>query len=1852
MANNAPFRQDKSSGDVQRFVFKHDGLNGKKHVPPEKCQDVWGSYSHNNVDNKKPLDNMITYVRSSSYIKNTSGRNRETNSTSATTAIAVAPTYKGEPYIRKNIISLNNYHEHSSARNGTYIPTQLYINNRTGHYVKDMNTLPVYDRAKEGNRTSSNLTHRVNILVNKSSTLFKEINTASGILKESVGMGNAKPSVYGNRKNIKNSIAVNTDCTNSSSTITNSTAANTSSRSSSKKTVKQYTQNGVLAPNDDVNSRNSMYSCTFPNNAYIHNAKDIHMISQNVNYCTQPKGPQVGKGGVGMTDLGNLRNDHSTKERHFVNAVKRSTGGGDVKMNNMYNVIQQAGGAAKEGKREYNYTTNNLTEISSGNNVESKRSATSNISTFVRSPQSTERGVITNRINKTDNINSFQHSQNLRKMIIWPNETIKSGSKQINPCVVQKNKEMTTNGPCVPSHMNTVKNERTHTITANRFASTSLQPPCAYAIPVEALKCVIPKKELLKKKGAETSTCNVNFHNSLSEPVFDEFRNEKSKTDDIQIGNKFRETKLAGGATGSFQSFTINDTSATINRCKTIAGKVQTQKEELINVIKSPPKKSTTGTEQQKKYANYINVDTKLAEENDLLYSCRNKTRGNTNIVLPNLVNYSKDEKVIPSSKHFIKHVKTEEKKERNGSELNSKVNHLRCAVPEETPVAKGAVSTHDEHKFTTSANIEPTQRKQKFIDTQIKEKPTFKGTNNQNQVSKNVLNHFTESILSKEEFKKILKDKNAVVPKKNTHGLLQDNAKLTTPTFNSSMDISPNVTSKDTLPLLKAMNLQDKSESSEKKKPLLGVGTFDVNSKHTLPKNISTKVMNYCNHVGGSLPSDNENTTRKDTSTNKIKEIDRTLKVQHTTNETSTQQSVTNNVSLNSKDHVADMSFEQDKTKTRNMSLRQLLTEQHPGMKSRPGEKDNRCVTEPINKNIPENKTIRKNEHHSNALCTLIKEKPLMAMEKEKRNASLKGGLYTTRFVEQSPQTETNCKSGYWTYRPSKECTLLTERRHNTSGHFGKKCIERTINSRMKAQTASIAENTCYAEKGSNGTVQSIMKNDLRKEMFRENCGNNYVHNRTLSSRSVCMRTTENGKALARCKTMKHVLSNNLNQSLPAKEISISEHQNNLTQLDISHANFFSHQPRSTHKMETKEDGTFFSQENWTLDTSTKLVDETPVIKKAVIIGCNYCRDKEHRLYGAANDAYVFSRTLVKYFDFSPSNIIFLSDCFPSDSYINEEFDLQKEEKEEREKLKESCERVPTHLVRKSREKKNLFSLFNKNDSKMENDANIHEPDSAKVISGNKKDVDLLSNVVHVNLWPTRTNILKAVNWLVRDSVARGTYVFFFAGKSIQVDNMSGWEGEGYDEAFLCSDPFIDNNEYNIITAVQLRDLLLSIHSKATMTIVLDCSGCQTILDPAGTENSWSYIKGCKQKGIWPITHPTNKVHKASYDISIFNNESMKKHFCRSRFANLIEVDSTSAMIDPLLQCISSPTIPPKAYCLCAATWEQISVEGFFPVFRFARVNQIKKMKIPDFQKKEKKDTNKKKSKQKVEQIENEKLPKNCNVSNQKKNRKKNKKSFYETKFDISVDMMKTFFRGSQNERSKTNEKKKDKWKKEGSSNKNDDNATEKENYHDEEEEIKEDSDMEEEGDDYYDDDDSTNEEEEEGDEEEESEIIVNHGVFTYCLIEAIVEFKEQELKKNILQNSHAECLPMTLKNLINLVQEKVQNVKNKKLKKLNQKPEVTLNPGSNANINNYFVHYSKNIHFQNGNYNFLGYDMTPYLNVVKAWEQINKNTLKHQKSLTLTTSLNKVARTISMSASNNVTTKAETPQHVNRVS
>eukprot|EP01069_Polyplicarium_translucidae_P003342 Polyplicarium_translucidae@DN2280_c0_g1_i5.p1 len=275
---------------------------------------------------------------------------------------------------------------------------------------------------------------------------------------------------------------------------------------------------------------------------------------------------------------------------------------------------------------------------------------------------------------------------------------------------------------------------------------------------------------------------------------------------------------------------------------------------------------------------------------------------------------------------------------------------------------------------------------------------------------------------------------------------------------------------------------------------------------------------------------------------------------------------------------------------------------------------------------------------------------------------------------------------------------------------------------------------------------------------------------------------------------------------------------------------------------------------------------------KRAVVVGCCYPRNVDIRLNGCANDAQVFALSLVHLLQFAPHNVVLLTDVYPNSCYRSK----------------------PRHRP--------------------------HEMELAP---------DLQDDPLRL---PTRQNILLGLNWLRSNAAAGDALVFFFAGHGIQIDNMSGWEGEGYDEGILpCDFNETDCGVPNILTASIIKQVLVGGSAQAQLSIFLDCNGGQTMLDPAGT-GSWRYIRGIKQKGVWPfLTDPTSKVNRAKYDSSVWMSERMRMRHARPRFVPGIDVDNTANLADPALQGASAHPIRCRAFLLAAAPWGQCAVEALF---------------------------------------------------------------------------------------------------------------------------------------------------------------------------------------------------------------------------------------------------------------------------------------------------------------------------------
>ncbi|AFZ81383.1 ICE-like protease caspase p20 domain-containing protein [Theileria equi strain WA] len=315
---------------------------------------------------------------------------------------------------------------------------------------------------------------------------------------------------------------------------------------------------------------------------------------------------------------------------------------------------------------------------------------------------------------------------------------------------------------------------------------------------------------------------------------------------------------------------------------------------------------------------------------------------------------------------------------------------------------------------------------------------------------------------------------------------------------------------------------------------------------------------------------------------------------------------------------------------------------------------------------------------------------------------------------------------------------------------------------------------------------------------------------------------------------------------------------------------------------------------------------------RKAVIIGCNYAGGVDDNLRGSCNDAALFAIVLITKMGYCPQDILLLLDSEPADVY-----------KEQLSRLSQYSEPQVKRGAKPSVFDRWFASIMNTFGGKPEGQLDLPE----------MMALDSQGPLRPDNLRPTRANILKAVRWLTHRTVPGDCCIFYYSGHSVQIDDLSGWEGEGYDEALV---PVDYTN--GVIPALQLRRMLQCVDKCCQMNIILDTCGLQTILDSA---NGWGHIKGAKLRGIWPVIEATGKMKEAKYDDSVWSDPYMQLQMTRPKFIPRMEVDCVSNLTDPFLSTNHS-TASANSICIAAAPWESIAVEALF------RPLYVVPMKIP----------------------------------------------------------------------------------------------------------------------------------------------------------------------------------------------------------------------------------------------------------------------------------------------------------------
>ncbi|KAL8440137.1 hypothetical protein Efla_005256 [Eimeria flavescens] len=320
----------------------------------------------------------------------------------------------------------------------------------------------------------------------------------------------------------------------------------------------------------------------------------------------------------------------------------------------------------------------------------------------------------------------------------------------------------------------------------------------------------------------------------------------------------------------------------------------------------------------------------------------------------------------------------------------------------------------------------------------------------------------------------------------------------------------------------------------------------------------------------------------------------------------------------------------------------------------------------------------------------------------------------------------------------------------------------------------------------------------------------------------------------------------------------------------------------------------------------------------RAVVVGCTYTGHKNYNLRGPANDAHLFAHALVQLLQVKPDNVLLMTDALPDSPYRG---------------TSNNCYgRIP-------RARPAAAAAAKPTSNNNNNNSNSSSKGHVKgLVLHPTVDVSQLEepqpNPCGPAL-PTKRNILIALNWLIKDALPGDRLFFFFSGHSTQVDNLSAYEGEGYEEALLPADfdALGQEEDVNLLLAIHIKEVLLSVAPQVHVCMLLDTCGCQTMLDPAGTGSVWSYIKGVKQKGLWPLlTDATNRMQRANYQSQVWLDPNMQAQRVRPRYLPCVEISSAKAVRCPVL-CASRPLSgDSRAYLLAAAPWSQVAVEAALP--------------------------------------------------------------------------------------------------------------------------------------------------------------------------------------------------------------------------------------------------------------------------------------------------------------------------------
>ncbi|KAJ3351464.1 Ca(2+)-dependent cysteine protease [Allomyces javanicus] len=122
--------------------------------------------------------------------------------------------------------------------------------------------------------------------------------------------------------------------------------------------------------------------------------------------------------------------------------------------------------------------------------------------------------------------------------------------------------------------------------------------------------------------------------------------------------------------------------------------------------------------------------------------------------------------------------------------------------------------------------------------------------------------------------------------------------------------------------------------------------------------------------------------------------------------------------------------------------------------------------------------------------------------------------------------------------------------------------------------------------------------------------------------------------------------------------------------------------------------------------------------------------------------------------------------------------------------------------------------------------------------------------------VWPTRQNILAAIDWLVQGAKAGDSLVFFYSGHGGRVQDFSQDELDGFDEAIVPWDAW--QNGFLVDDDLH-RALIAPLPKGVRLTVIIDACHSGTALDLPFV---YQFRAGATQPELFTSTRPSTHLH------------------------------------------------------------------------------------------------------------------------------------------------------------------------------------------------------------------------------------------------------------------------------------------------------------------------------------------------------------------------------------------------------